>query len=191
MVKRFTVLLLFIVLITSVSYAEKMEKNYFLMINPRVSAVLDVNDVMRGVGLSTQISINLLFIRLGGEAILEYDYRFHVNSATFLAQLGLGKNFWFSAGYTMPFATPYLDDLGTRVEYEFGGLPNTFGLGFRIPVANLGFARLAAASQILYVVNYPVGGSAIDIDIMDLSATLMGLLSGFKGYFSIELSFGI
>jgi hypothetical protein len=188
-VRRFTVLLLLIVLITTAGYAK--EKNYFLMINPRVSGVFAVEDVLRGLSVSTQISINLLFLRLGGEAIVEYDYRFHINQATFLGQIGLGKSFWFSVGYVMPFDTPYLTTGGTPVEYEYGPFPNAFGLGFRIPVADLGFARLATCMQILYVVNNPVGQSGINIDILNLLNTLNGIINGIKGYVGVELSFGI
>lgn len=192
--KRSILFVLLIVLTAAAVFAEGPEKkNYFFMLNARVAPVVGLEDYLRGMAGSIQMSINLLFFRIGAEAILEYDTWFNTNQATFLAQLGFGKNFWLSAGYAFPLGdAPFTDIDGDTTEYIYGEfpIPNTFGLGFRVPVVDLGFARLGVASNLTYTYATPSDGSGDGFSILNIGDFLLGILMQLKGYFAVEMSFG-
>lgn len=195
MKKRIIIIVLLLVFTANLVFTQSEDtdsskKSDFFVARVRVSPIVDINEYFRGAAIGTQIFFNIFGIHVGGEAMFEYDTRFHVSQAVTLIEIGLGPNFWIAAGQTWPAQIPIAITDNTLEIYEYGTFPNTFGLGFAVPVVDLGWAELGVASMFTYTIATPVLGLGPELSFNDIPALIMGILGNIKGYLSIELKFG-
>ena len=175
----FCVLLVFIVMPFTAVAAE--EGNF--IIRPFAGVTLGSENWLRGAGAGVQAKFKLAFLYPGAQAAIEYDAGFAVVELPIFVVLGLGRDFWFMGGWTIPFGTPTL--LGAAgVIYELGP---TFGLGFNWFPLDLGPGTLKPYTEISYVVANPSAGDPL----IEGLGFLAGILLGLKAQIGVsyELSF--
>lgn len=104
--------------------------------------------------------------------------------------LGLGRDFWILAGYTIPFGTPTLGKGEDAIEYTFGGLPNTYGLGYQLLRFEAEEAPMAFGlfSEITWTM---VSMTNADNELEAGLGNLAGMFAGLKGYIGVNIELDI
>jgi hypothetical protein len=126
-----------------------------LYVTPGVDLNIGVNNIVKGGDAGGQLFLDLGLIAVGLEAKADYDATFNVANFPVLLLVGLGRNFWVGAGYTIAAVAPFIlgTDGVTHILWEYGGFPNTYALGaniFRIPTL---IGGLVFQTELSYTLN--------------------------------------
>jgi len=175
MKKLVLVLVLAVVSVAAVSALD-------LYVTPSVNLNLGINDYFRGGAAGGQLFMDFGFIALGLEVKADYDTAFGNFNIPMMLLLGFGRNFWLGAGYTLGVGSMQITDASGNALWQYGGFPNTFGLGFNIFRIPLGFGTLTFPAELTYTLNGAV----------DTSNPIVASLSGLVGFFlGLKASVGV
>jgi hypothetical protein len=127
------------------------ESGFF--VTPEAELQVGIGNYFRGAAVGCQAIFDIGGIGAGIEAKFDYDSGFSNPNVPLFVVLSFTPSFYLMAGQTFGFGVPILDGGdGTRLNYVYGALPNTFGLGCKVLRLDIGFAKLAIGTEIFYTV---------------------------------------
>lgn len=160
---------------------EKPAAPLTLYLSPGVYITGGSSNYFRGVAGCVDVKLDVFnTITPGLQLMMEYDGYFSTANLPIMLQLGFGPDFWIGAGTTISLTTPTI----AGVAYKLGPFPNTYGLGFGIPILPLGEKlALKIAGQATYTVTIPSDPSSAGL------GALVGFLAALRVYAGVQLQF--
>ena len=173
-------LLIALSLCFSVAAFAAAEAGFF--VTPEVEVQVGIGNYFRGGAVGCQAIFDIGGIGAGIEAKFDYDSSFANANVPLFVVLSFTPSFYLMAGQTFGLGVPALTgDSGTKINYAYGALPNTYGLGYKFIRFDIGFAKLAIGTEIFYTVMNSTDPDETAALIGDIFAVFTGLKANVYG----------